>query len=107
MVDRYPAAMQREALLKFAEALGCRDAALRRDECSDWRIGGQHGHIYAVPGSLERRGVPGYQIFVMGWTARGWNAARAVISAFAAVTNDGDEEGAVFLDRLPTTAEAE
>jgi hypothetical protein len=54
MPDRYPPAMQRPALLKLAEALGCRDNALRRDECGDWRIVGRLGHIYAIPGPLDR-----------------------------------------------------
>jgi hypothetical protein len=107
MADIYPPAKQREALLKFAEALGCRDNALRRDECSDWAIFGKRGHIYGVPGSLDRPATPGFQILVMGWTARGWNLAKETLKPFADLTNDGDDEGAFFLDRLPTPAEAE
>lgn len=42
----------------------------------------------------------------MGWTARGWNSAKGALS-FAALTNDGDDEGALFLDRLPNADEAE
>ena len=33
-------ARPREALLALVEALGCRDNALRRDECGDWCISG-------------------------------------------------------------------
>jgi hypothetical protein len=88
----------RSALLALARILGSRDSALRRDELSDWRINGAHGHIYAVP--------EGFQIFVMGWTSRGWNAAKKALAA-ADLTNDGDDEGALFLDRLPTAEEAE
>ena len=40
----YPANMQREALLKFAEALGSRRSALMRDKCGDWRIEGNRDH---------------------------------------------------------------
>ena len=98
MADSYPPVTQRPALLDFAKAIGSRDAALRRDECGDWRVGGSHGHVYAVPG--------GFQIVVMGWTAKGWNLAKQALS-FAAVTNDGDDEGALTLDRLPTKAEGE
>jgi hypothetical protein len=89
---------QREALLSFAKAIGSRDAALRRDECSDWRINGAHGHVFAVP--------EGFQVFVLDWSAKGWNAAKRALS-FAKLCNDGDDEGAFILDRLPTAAEAE
>ncbi len=106
MGDSYPPAKQRPALLELVKALGCRDNALRRDECGDWAVFGKHGHIYAVPGSLDRPKTPGFQIMVMGWTARGWNAAKGAL-AFAELTNDGDSEGALFLDRLPTPSEAE
>jgi hypothetical protein len=53
MTDIYPPAKQREALLKLVEALGCRDNALRRDECSDSRINGKQGWIYAVPKGFQ------------------------------------------------------
>jgi len=69
----YPPSVQRPALLDLVKALGCRDNALRRDECGDWRVEGRHGHVYAVPG---------FQFFVMGWTTKGWNAAKAAL-AFA------------------------
>jgi hypothetical protein len=97
MADKYPPAVQRLALLELVKALGCRDNALRRDECSDWRINGRQGHIYAVP--------EGFQIMVMGWTTKGWNAAKKALT-FAKVTQDGDEEGGVLLNRLPSAAEA-
>jgi hypothetical protein len=90
-------AEQRPALIKFARALKSRENALRRDDCGDWHIRGGHGHVYAVPG--------GYQIFVMGWAAHGWNNAKRAL-AFAKLINDGDDEGAFFLDRLPTKDEA-
>jgi hypothetical protein len=63
MPDKYPAARQRKALLRLVEALGCRDNALRRDECSDRQVSGKYGHVYAVPGTLARPGVEGFQIF--------------------------------------------
>ena len=65
MVDIYPPPVQRPALLKLVEALGCQDRALCRDECGDWMVAGDDGHIYAVPGSLDRRKTEGFQIFVM------------------------------------------
>jgi hypothetical protein len=106
MTDIFPPAKQRPALLGLVKALGCRDNALKRDECGDWAIFGKRGHIYAVPGTLDRPNTPGFQIFVMGWTARGWNLAKEAFKPFASLTNDGDDEGALFLDRLPAPEEA-
>ena len=108
VTDIYPPTVQRPALLKFAEALGCRDNALRRDECGDWRIQGHSGHIYAVPGSLDRRTTPGFQICVQCELVRQWSYAKKAFKPFTDLTNDGDEcKGMLFLDRLPTLAEAE
>ena len=98
MAGTYPPALPRPALLAFTKAIGSRDAALRRDECGDSGIGGAHGHVYAAPG--------GFQIYVMGWSTNGWNRAKQALS-FAQLANDGDDEGAFFLDRLPTKAEGE
>jgi hypothetical protein len=105
-MDTYPPMVQRSALLELGKALMSRDSALRRDECGDWAIFGKYGHIYAVPGSLDRPQAPGFQIFVMGWTARGWNIAKEAFKPFADLTNDGDNEGALFIDRLPSSNEA-
>jgi hypothetical protein len=107
MADVYPPVRQREALLRLAEALGCRDACLRRDENGDWRVKGSHGWIYAVPGALDHPGVEGFLIHYSGpehiGSARGWGYAKRAFEAFGAVTTqDGDDEGTVHLDRLPT-----
>ncbi len=112
MTDVYPPQRQREALLRLVEALGCRDAALRRDEASDWRVSGKHGWIYAVPGTLDRPEAEGFLIYYSGpehiGSARGWGCAKRAFEAFGCVTTqDGDDEGIVFLDRLPAAAEAE
>jgi hypothetical protein len=115
MADIYPPAVQRPALLKLVEALGCREAALRRDECGDWRINGKYGYIYAVPGipwgGMEK--TEGFQIYYRGAeefgepsTTRGWTFAKEALS-FCRVTQDGDSEGLLFLGRLPTPEEAE
>lgn len=104
MADKYPPTVQRPALLKLVEALGCRDAALRRDECGDWRINGKHGYIYAVPGGFQiyYRGAPEFE----EGGPQAWTWAKKLLS-FAVVTQDGDTEGMLFLGRLPTPAEAE
>jgi hypothetical protein len=105
LADLYPPTAQREALLKLAEALGSRDVCLCRDDCGDWCIKGRDGHIYAVPGMLQRPGVKGFQLVVGTQSARAWGFAKTALS-FCLLTNDGDEEGTLFLDRLPTAEEA-
>jgi hypothetical protein len=105
MSDIFPPAKQRPALLLLVKALGCRDNALRRDECGDWRIEGRSGQIYAIPGALDRPETQGFQIYVAG-SARWWTNAKAALTAFADLTNDCDDEGMHFLDRLPTPDEA-
>jgi hypothetical protein len=95
---------QRPALLAFAEACGTRPNALRGDECGDWAIWGNNGHVYAVP--------EGYQFMIgcdfgnRGFSKQGWTWAKKRL-AFGKCTQDGDEEGSVMLDRLPSQAEAE
>jgi hypothetical protein len=108
MPDRHPPTVQRPALLKLVEALGCRDNALRRDECSDWRITGKQGWIYSVP--------VGFQILffarngVNEWDGDGPHiedyvrAKRGLL--FRRLTQDGTGEGIFVLDRLPTKEEA-
>lgn len=102
----FPAAVQRQALLTLMPALGCSDTALRRDECGDPVIAGKHGHIYAVCGTLDEPEKPGFMIYVSCETLKGWTYAKRALS-FARLENDGDEEGIVFLGRLPSTSEAD
>lgn len=102
----------REALLAFAEALGSWDAALRHDENGDWRVSGQYGWLYAVAGTLDRPGTADFLLHYSGpeyiGSPRGWGFAKRAFEAFGcATTQDGDDEGIVFLDRLPTASEAE
>jgi hypothetical protein len=106
-MDAYPPTVQRPALLKFAEALKCRDNALRRDECGDWRINGKQGHIYAVPGTIDQPGTPGFQIYIQRESIRGWSAAKTALKSFTDLTLDCEVDGMLFFDRLPTATEAE
>ena len=104
-MDTHPPAKQRAALLKLVSALGCRAAALRRDECGDWRIEGSDGHAYAVPGALDQPSRPGFMLYVMAGSPKAWTFGKRAL-AFAKVINDGDEEGAFVMRRLPTADEA-
>jgi len=115
-MDIYPASAQRQALAKLVPALGCSDTALRRDDCGDPIIMGKHGHIYAVPGTIAEPKRLGFMIYVLSetsdgetfdrWTCQGWTYAKRALS-FAKLVNDGDDEGSLFLDRMPSKAEAE
>ena len=80
MADIYPPTRQREALRKLAEAVGCRDVALRRDEVGDWRASSASSATSMR--FLERstaRGVEGFQI--------GRTYAKRALS-FCEVTNE-------------------
>jgi hypothetical protein len=104
MVDLSPATMQRPALQRFAAALDSRASALRRDECGDWAIWGSNGHIYAVPEGFQL--MIGCDLGNAKWaSARGWESAKKRLG-FGKVAQDGDCEGSIMLDRLPSKAEA-
>jgi hypothetical protein len=104
MVDLSPATKQRPALQRFAAALDSRASALRRDECGDWAIWGSNGHTYAVPEGFHL--MIGCDFDNARWTsARGWESAKKRLG-FGAVTQDGDCEGSIILDRLPSKSEA-
>jgi hypothetical protein len=83
--------------------LGAIDAspvALERPNCRGWlgdyQITGKHGHVLADQ--------PGYLLYVTG-TVQRWKKAKRVLPG--TVTQDGDDEGIIRLDRLPTSCEAE
>jgi hypothetical protein len=97
----------RGRLQELLTALDASEPQLRRDDCGDWRILGRWGHIYAMESmfhlvaftdecdldSTGRR------------SAQRWTIAKRRL-AFATVVQDGDEEGILRLDRLPTAEEA-
>ena len=109
MADAYPPTKQRESLLLFRLALNCRDNALRRDECSDWRINGKQGHIYAVPEGFQlcyfaRLSVTEFD--GEGPHIEDYNRAKRNL-IFCRLAQDGAGEGIFILDRLPTPEEGE
>jgi hypothetical protein len=105
-MDSYPYAEQRAALKRFAVALRSRPSALKDDDCGDPIIAGSVGHVIACLGRLgQRPSKPGFQLHVIDATERKWTSVKRAL-AFAELTSDGDGEGAFYLDRLPTKAEA-
>jgi hypothetical protein len=80
-------------------SLGAWDRALRRDECSGWRINGKNGSIHTWGDGRT------WVLFVQCRSPRHWTAVKQRLS-FCAVTQDGDEGGCLRLHTLPTPAQA-
>jgi hypothetical protein len=72
---------------------------LRRDECGDYTIIGKLGHIYTDD--------QGFLLYVTApGSPRRWSLVKRRL-AFCSLKQDGDDEGCLYLDRLPEPAEAE
>jgi hypothetical protein len=88
-----------EQLLALRKTLAASSLSLQEDECGDWRINGSRGHIYAEGGI--------FTLCVRTSESRNlWTRIKRRL-AFCRVTQDGDDEGCLVLDRLPTPAEAD
>src|SRR5262249_42065960 len=87
----------REKLVNLTTALKASVTTLTRDDCGDWQLKGQRGHIY-VDGN-------GYLLVIYAGTARMWGSIKERLS-FCRVTQDGDDEGCLHLDHLPNKEEA-
>jgi hypothetical protein len=98
MTDRFPPAKQRPRLIELQAALDARAASLGRDECGDWAMSGKLGHIYAVQQRFQL-------VISTGESARRWTGVKNRL-AFCRVTQDGDDDGCMILDRLPSKSEA-
>jgi hypothetical protein len=102
---------ERNALVRLLDCLDAADTALKRDisggygRKGDLAIEGRHGQIYASGDRLLLFfSVPekGNQTP----SSRPWERVKRTLS-FCKVTQDGDWEGCLQLDRLPTAAEGE
>jgi hypothetical protein len=93
----------------FLTAIDASPGALERPNCRGWigdyQITGKHGHVLADQ--------PGYLLYVTG-TVQRWKKAKRTLPgqgeatlSSGSVTQDGDDEGIIRLDRLPLPAEAE
>ena len=108
----------KEHLAAMVAALNISPIALHRPVCrgwfGDWQISGKTGHILSDGG--------GYLLYantpeqdephpdrpdrkLCYGSARKWTSIKREL-AFARLTQDGDDEGCFYLDRLPTKAEA-
>jgi hypothetical protein len=88
------------------DALGASQVTLTRDvhldfgNVGDYALRGKFGHIYP-DGS-------GWLLCVdTGESARRWSAIKAKLTTFCRLSQDGDDEGCLHLDHLPTLDEAE
>jgi hypothetical protein len=100
-------------------ALDASPTKLHRPICrgwtGDWQITGKTGHIlsdttgYLLYANTPERDEPhpdDPDRKLCYGSARKWSNIKAKL-AFARLTQDGDDEGLFYLDRLPTQAEAE
>jgi hypothetical protein len=103
MGDTYDSAADAEAdrdqQKTLLAALGAWDRALRREECSAWRINGSHGHIYTWGDGKS------WVLYVGCRSARHWTATKKNLG-FCEVTQDCDDEGCMRLHELPTAEQA-
>jgi hypothetical protein len=99
--DTYTPKRQREALQLLASALDIVTTALRNDECGDPRLNGRHGHIYAVP--TKRGAHDGYHIYIRCSSTLAWTWTKKKLASLVTVMQDGDDEGILFLAKLPST----
>jgi hypothetical protein len=95
----FPMSNTGQARLKvLTSALDASPRALRRDECGDFAISGKLGRIMSDGA--------GFLLYVVtGESSRRWHNVKQRLS-FCRVTQDGDDEGCLSLNRLPTPAEA-
>ena len=77
----------KERLRQLREALHGAFRSLGHDKCGDWCLLGSHGHIY--------RDGSGWLLYVRCRSGMHW------------LTQDGDDEGCLHLDRLSSAAEAD
>jgi hypothetical protein len=93
--------IDRERLVALLDALNASPRCLERPNCrgwiGDWQITGKHGH--AMTDDTV------YLLYAQA-TPRRWTSIKQAL-AFCKLTQDGDDEGILCLDRLPTEAEAE
>src|SRR5262245_32650567 len=104
MPDTYDTAFEAESdraqqKVLLAALNGC-DRALRRDECGAWRISGSRGSIHTWGDAKS------WVLYVTCHSGQHWTWAKKRLG-FCQVTEDGDDEGCLRLQSLPTAEQAE
>lgn len=88
----------RKLLLELLEHLDVSDNNLKRDELDYWNIVGRKGHIF-TDSKL-------WYVFVSCESKRKWTAVKAKLK-FLEISQDGDAEGILKQERMPSQEEAE
>lgn len=81
----------------LSDALDTSHQRIRLDPCRDWNIKGTRGHIF-TDAKL-------WYVFVAASSKRHWTAIKHKLQ-FMELSQDGDDEGVLKLERMPTPAEA-
>jgi hypothetical protein len=92
--------IDRSHLLRLSQALEASPRLLRLDDCSWWIIRGRNGWI----GVWSDRPVA-FLLYVFGRSSRHWSAIKRKLD-FCTPSQDGDDEGVLRLEKLPTSKEA-
>lgn len=88
----------KKLLLKLSVYLNTSVDRLKVDSCGDWNILGRKGNI-STDSEL-------WYLYTEGSSKRHWTSIKKQLS-FMIVSQDGDEEGILKLERMPSPREAE
>jgi hypothetical protein len=85
------------ALQTILTALNGAKNSLRRDACGDWIIQGSRGEIRSCNGH--------FAICLACHSKLAWTYAKKKLEGFTVVVQDGDEEGVLYITRIPLETE--
>jgi hypothetical protein len=85
------------ALQNLLTTLNGAKNALRRDACGDWMIAGLRGQIRTCDGR--------FTVYIACHSKQAWTFAKRKLEGFTFLAYDGDEEGVLYLTRIPLGAE--
>jgi len=83
-------------LIYLSKYLNTSVERIKLDECGDWNIFGRKGHI-STDAKL-------WYLFTIANSKRHWSAIKKKLN-FMIVSQDGDEEGILKLERMPSPEE--
>jgi hypothetical protein len=89
----------RAELETLLTALNGAKNAIQRDQCGDWTIKGSRGTIRACDGK--------FYVYIPSGSPQAWTWAKKLLTTFTIPSQDGDDEGILTLDHMPTETEAE
>jgi hypothetical protein len=86
---------------QFADALDISHRNIDKDDCGQWTISGDAGHLQTWADQSS------YLLYVSAYSARKWSAIKRKAEAFGwEVTQDGDAEGCLRVG-LPNSTQSE